>query len=104
MSGLFEPQVVSHVINEYTDLEKKLLSIKPGITDFHQLCFRMNQILKHSKDPDKDYNVLIRPWKSRLGLFYVENQSFSVDLKLIFLTIVAVISKPKSLTMLNRLL
>ena len=99
------PQVVSHVINEYTDLEKKLLSIKPGITDFSSIVFSdESEILKNSKDPDKDYNVLIRPWKSRLGLFYVENQSFSVDLKLIFLTIVAIISKPKSLTMLNRLL
>ena len=61
----------------YTDVEKGLLSVKPGITDFSSIVFSdENDILKDSKDPDIDYNQLIRPWKSRLGLLYVKHQSF----------------------------
>ena len=43
------------------------------------------------------YNQLIRPWKSRLGLIYIENQSFLLDIKLIIYTLVAIISKQRAL-------
>ena len=40
----------------YTD-EEKLLSVKPGITDFASIVFSdEGEILKDSKDPDLDYN------------------------------------------------
>ena len=57
--------------------KKKLLSVKPGITDFSSIVFSdEGEILKDSDDPDLDYNQLIRPWKSRLGILYIENRSF----------------------------
>ncbi len=89
----------------YTDVEKGLLSIKPGITDFSSIVFSdENEILKESKDPDIDYNQLIRPWKSRFGLIYVDKQSFLLDCTLVLLTVVALFSREKALWGVNRLL
>lgn len=89
----------------YTDLEKGLLSIKPGITDFSSIVFSdENDILKESKDPDIDYNQLIRPWKSRLSLLYVKHQSLLLDCALVLLTVVALFSREKALFGVNRLL
>lgn len=82
----------------YTNEEKRLLSVKPGITDFASIVFAdENDILKNSQDPDLDYNQLIRPWKSRLGLVYIDNQSPALDIKLIFFTIVSFFSRPLAL-------
>jgi len=82
----------------YTYLEKKLLSVRPGITDLSSIVFSdEGEILKDKKNPDLSYNQLIRPWKSRLGLIYIENQSLFLDLKIIIYTVVAIISKQKAL-------
>ena len=87
------PNVESETRN-YTKVEKKLLSEKPGITDFASIVFSdEGEILKNSSNPDLDYNRLIRPWKSRLGIFYIENKSVMIDLKIIFFTVVAIFKK-----------
>ena len=89
----------------YTQVENGLLSVKPGITDFSSIVFSdENDILKDSKDPDLDYNQLIRPWKSRLGLLYVKHQSFLLDCALVLLTVLAIVSREKALLGVNRLL
>ena len=91
------PNVASET-NIYSPTEKQLLSIKPGITDFASIVFSdEGNILEGSSDPDLVYNQLIRPWKSRLGLLYIENKSIFLDLKLIFATILAILSKRKAL-------
>ena len=75
----------------YTHVEKGLLSVRPGITDFSSIIFSdEGEILKEKDDPDLTYNQLIRPWKSRLGLIYIENQSFLLDVKIICLTVLEV--------------
>jgi lipopolysaccharide/colanic/teichoic acid biosynthesis glycosyltransferase len=82
----------------YTSPEKKLLTVKPGITDFSSIVFSdEGEILKDQSDPDIAYNQLIRPWKSRLGIFYIENRSMSVDIRLIYLTVIAVLSRDEAL-------
>ena len=82
----------------YTYLEKELLLVRPGITDFSSIVFSdEGEILKDRNDPDLAYNQLIRPWKSRLGLIYIKNQSLLLDLQLVFYTLLAIISKQKAL-------
>src|SRR3954462_3179407 len=82
----------------YTSEEKKLLTVAPGITDFASIVFSdESEILAGEADPDLAYNQLIRPGKSRLGIFYVEHHSVAVDLQLIWLTALAVLSKPAAL-------
>ena len=87
----------------YTDIEKELLSIRPGITDFSSIIFSdEGDILKGKDNPDLIYNQLIRPWKSRLGLIYIKNQSFLLDIKIIIYTMVAFISKQRALNWITK--
>ncbi len=96
---------VQRETNLYTDLEIELLTVKPGITDFSSIVFSdENDILKDHEDPDIGYNQLIRPWKSRLGLMYVEKQNMLLDLALILLTVIAIISRKYALWGVNKLL
>jgi lipopolysaccharide/colanic/teichoic acid biosynthesis glycosyltransferase len=89
----------------YTSQEKRLLSIKPGITDFASIVFSdEGEILADKADPDIAYNQLIRPGKSRLGLFYIEHKNILVDLLLIAFTALAIVSKQRSLKAVNALL
>ncbi len=82
----------------YTPLERRLLEVAPGITDFSSIVFSdEGDILKDQADPDIAYNQLIRPGKSLLGLFYVEHRSLLVDVKLCVLTAVAIVSRPHAL-------
>ena len=63
------PNVLREILM-YTDLEKELLTVKPGITDFASIVFSdEGEILSDSDDPDIDYNQLIRPGKGYLGNF-----------------------------------
>lgn len=82
----------------YTPLERKLLEVKPGITDISSIVFSdEGDILRDQEDPDIAYNQLIRPGKSMLGLLYIQNQSALLDLKLCFLTVIAILSREKAL-------
>ena len=82
----------------YTSEEKKLLNVRPGITDIASIVFSdEGEILADEPDPDLAYNQLIRPWKSRLGIIYTENSSLLLDAKLILLTIVAIVNREKAL-------
>lgn len=86
----------------YTSTERELLSVKPGITDFASIVFAdEGEILSGVKDPDISYNQLIRPGKSELGLFYISNQSFLLDIFILILTIVTIFSRAKSLSLLT---
>ena len=79
-------------------VKKKILNIKPGITDFSSIIFSdEGEILSNYDDPDLAYNQIIRPWKSRLGILYIEKRSFVLDLKLILLTAISLISKKHQL-------
>lgn len=81
----------------YTHEEMRILSIKPGITDFSSIIFSdEGQILEGSDDPDLEYNQLIRPWKSRLALIYINKQSFLLDIYILFLTAISFINKDYS--------
>ena len=91
------PNVKSEV-DLYTNVEKELLLVKPGITDFSSIVFSdEGKILENKKDPDLAYNQLIRPWKSRLGLIYIKHQSTWLDILIIIYTIIALISKQVAL-------
>ena len=82
----------------YTNVEKELFSVRPGITDFSSIVFSdEGDILKGKDNPDLVYSQLIRPWKSRLGLIYIKNQSFLLDIKMIIYTLVEIFSKQRAL-------
>jgi lipopolysaccharide/colanic/teichoic acid biosynthesis glycosyltransferase len=89
----------------YTGEERKMLAVRPGITDPASIVFSdESDILKDDSDPDLLYNQVIRPWKSRLALLYIKNQGICVDFKLILLTVVAIVSRPAALRELQGML
>lgn len=98
------PNVLREV-NLFTEVEREVLTIKPGITDLSSIVFSdEGRILAGRPDPDVSYNQLIRPWKSRLGLLYVRRQSLRLDLELVVLTAVAIVSRRRALGGVQRVL
>ena len=91
------PQVQRDV-DLYTEKELHLLDARPGITDLSSIVFSdEGDILAGSEDPDLRYNQIIRPWKSRLGLLYIQERTFLLDIYLILLTVIAIASKSLAL-------
>jgi lipopolysaccharide/colanic/teichoic acid biosynthesis glycosyltransferase len=99
------PNTRAHGVDLYTPLEMKLLSVRPGITDLSSIVFSdEGEILQGAADADARYNQVIRPWKSRLGLLYVANASVGLDLRIAWLTAVAIFSRSRALAGVNRIL
>ena len=89
----------------FTTVEREILAVRPGITDIASIVFAdEGDILKGTSDPDLAYNQLIRPWKSRLALMYVHNQSVRLDIELTLLTAVARLSRGRALRGVQRVL
>ena len=96
---------VERETNLYSNKEKELLEVKPGITDFASIVFSdESEILKDQQNPDIAYNQLIRPRKNLLALTYIKNKSITLDLKIILLTIFAFVNKRKTLSLIVRIL
>jgi lipopolysaccharide/colanic/teichoic acid biosynthesis glycosyltransferase len=88
------PQV-PWAVERYSDEEKILLTVRPGITDPASLRFaNEGEILRGQSDPDRAYFELIHPEKMRLSIEYVKNRSFLGDLKIIVATVRAVLGRP----------
>lgn len=83
------PEYVAH----YTPEQRKVLSVKPGITDYASLLyFNENEVLGQSPNPLETYLNEVMPAKLKLNLEYIENRSFAEDLKIIFKTIKRIFS------------
>jgi len=83
---------VPFYVNMFTEEEKQILTIKPGITDWASLWDSdEGAILAGSPDPEKTYMEKIRPEKLRLQLKYVKEHSFWVDMTIIFQTFLKLI-------------
>jgi lipopolysaccharide/colanic/teichoic acid biosynthesis glycosyltransferase len=89
------PEVPQEVAR-YTEEERELLSVRPGITDWASVRFRdEGAILKGSTDPHETYLRVIRPEKMRLGLEYVRDRSLETDMRILAATLKALVS-PRS--------
>lgn len=87
------PQVATDA-GMYTAEERRILDVRPGITDLASIVFAdEGEILAGAENPDLLYNQIIRPWKSRLALLYIERRSLAVDLQLILLTLFSAVSR-----------
>lgn len=79
---------VKQYVDMFTEEEKAILNVRPGITDWASLWNPdEGAILAGSSDSEKAYMEKIRPQKLKLQLKYVKEQSFWSDLKIIFLTL-----------------
>lgn len=78
-------------VKKYTDLyteeQKQVLHVRPGITDWASIKYvDENKILGESKTPDEAYVNLIMPNKIKLNLVYIQNQTLGEYFKIIFTT------------------
>lgn len=86
---------VSRYTDLYTEEEKEILTVRPGITDWASLWNSdEGAILVGSQDPEKDYLEKIRPEKIRLQLEYVRKRSFWTDMKILFQTFLTIAGRP----------
>jgi len=84
---------VREYVNYYTEEQKLILTVKPGITDYASLqYFKENEILGAAEDPIKTYIEEVMPAKLLLNKKYVEEQSFFIDLKIMWLTFLKIVS------------
>lgn len=85
------PEVKKYV-DMYTAEQRRVLSVKPGITDYASIEYAdENEILGRADDPDKAYVEQIMPDKIRLNMRYIENHNSREYFKIIFLTIKKII-------------
>jgi lipopolysaccharide/colanic/teichoic acid biosynthesis glycosyltransferase len=81
------PEVKKYV-DLYNEQQKKVLSVRPGITDYASIEFiNENELLGKSSDPEKTYIEVIMPAKLKLNLRYINEQGFGTDIKIIFKTL-----------------
>lgn len=87
---------VKHYTDMFTDEEKAILSVRPGITDWASIWNPdEGRVLAGSPDPEKTYMEKIRPEKIRLQLKYARERSMAVDIKIILETIATVLLRKK---------
>ena len=87
------PEVKEYVVL-YNEDQRKVLQVKPGITDYASLYyFKENELLAQSVDPQKTYIEEIMPAKLKLNEKYLENPSVFHDLKIIFKTFAKILTK-----------
>jgi lipopolysaccharide/colanic/teichoic acid biosynthesis glycosyltransferase len=85
------PEVKKYV-DLYNDEQKKVLLVKPGITDYASIeYYNENEILEKSSNPEKTYIEEIMPHKLSLNLKYIQEQSLLTDVKIILKTIKKII-------------
>ena len=77
----------------YSQEQKKVLKVKPGLTDYASLEYLKEQkILGESVNPDEAYVQKVMPAKLKLNLKYIEDRSFWLDIRLILKTIFKIFS------------
>jgi lipopolysaccharide/colanic/teichoic acid biosynthesis glycosyltransferase len=83
---------VPFYVEKYTETQRQILVVKPGITDYASLAyFNENEILAKAADPQKAYLEQIMPAKIELNQRYLSDPSLFKDLKIIWLTALKIV-------------
>jgi len=86
------PEVEQYVI-DYTDQQRRVLRVRPGITDPASIAYRHEEgLLSSQSNPQQYYRNVLLPHKLSLNLEYVENISFRRDASLILNTLRSIFS------------
>ena len=79
-------------VRKYVELynadQRKVLLVKPGITDLASLeYFNENELLSQSTNPEQTYVEVVMPHKLKLNLKYIERAGLVTDVQIILRTI-----------------
>ena len=84
---------VPYYVEMYTEEQKGVLSVRPGITDLASIKYRdEHEILGRVADPEAYYVSTLMTDKLNINLEYVKKHSFIGDIKIIFMTIFEIFS------------
>ena len=90
------PEVEKYVMY-YSDKQRKVLDVKPGITDMASIVFKNeNEILSKFNQPEDIYIKEIMPQKIELNMSYINNRNVFLYFKIIVLTLKAIFFKNNS--------
>jgi len=79
---------VRRYVDLYNEEQLKVLSVKPGLTDFASLkYYNENEVLSKFDDPEKAYIDIVMPEKLAINLEYIHKRNMAMDLKIIFQTL-----------------
>lgn len=85
---------VRHYVDYWTQEQRHVLDVRPGITDPASIRFRNeNELMEQAEDPEKFYIETVMQEKIKLYLDYVQNHSFWGDIKLIIKTFWVIITE-----------
>lgn len=86
------PEVRKYV-ELYTEEQRKVLRVRPGITDYASIEYaNENELLSKAEDPDRTYIEEVMPDKIKLNMRYLEHYTVSEYFKIIFLTFKSLVS------------
>lgn len=86
------PEVKKYV-DLYTENQRRVLLVKPGITDYASLkYFSEADLLAASHDPEATYIREIMPAKLEINLSYIDKRSMLADLKILVKTCLKILS------------
>lgn len=88
------PQVEEYT-SKYTEEQKIILSVKPGLTDYASIEFINLDKILGNENVDEKYKREIEPRKNYLRMKYAKEHSFWIDLKVIYLTVLKLIQLRK---------
>ncbi len=95
------PEVRKYV-DLYTPEQMRVLTVRPGLTDYASIRYvNENEILAASDNPEETYIHEIMPDKLALNLQYIEEQSIWVDVKIMFMTLKAIVVRNEECRMKN---
>ncbi len=85
-------------VRKYVDLydieQMKVLSVRPGLTDYSSLNYiNESELLSKSLNPEKTYIEEIMPVKLELCKKYIKEKSLITDLKILFYTLKKITQK-----------
>lgn len=82
------PEVPKYMAAYPDDVRRKVLSVRPGITDWASVQFRSeSDLLAKAADPERVYVEEILPVKQQYYLRYVDSHTFLDDLRVILATL-----------------
>jgi lipopolysaccharide/colanic/teichoic acid biosynthesis glycosyltransferase len=86
------PEVPRYVAHYPEAMKRKVLSVRPGITDIASIEYRdESAVLARAKDPEQAYIHEVLPHKLALAASYVDQASVWMDIKLIWRTLLAIV-------------
>lgn len=83
---------VEEYVSLYSQEQRKVLDVRPGLTDFASIKYvNENELLAQQQNPKEYYQNVIVPDKVKLGIDYVNQSSIATDLRIIWQTIASIL-------------